>query len=167
VTELFDFKRLFDENAPLSQALPSVYAAHPERYAGVGLRDLALEMHSFLAGVDTASMQKEIAAQLPEPAMTPGEAFNRLVRGEVEHVPLAELNGRVTAVVCLLYPPGVPVVVPGERFDAGTKAIVAYLELFEAWDNRFPGFETEVQGVVKERHPETGAVAFVVNCVKE
>jgi arginine/lysine/ornithine decarboxylase len=55
-------------------------------------------------------------------------------------------------------------VVPGERFDSGSRAIVDYLKLFEAWDNRFPGFEAEVQGVVKQRD-ESGTVRFFVNCV--
>jgi lysine decarboxylase/arginine decarboxylase len=164
LAELFDFKRLFDENADLRDAMPNLVRQHPQRYAAWGLRNLADEMHDFLAERDTSVLQTAISEQLPEPAMTPSEAFAHLVRGEVEHVPLAELEGRVTAVLCVLYPPGIPVVVPGERFDSGSRAIVDYLKLFEAWDNRFPGFEAEVQGVVKQRD-ESGTVRFFVNCV--
>jgi arginine decarboxylase len=165
LTELFDFKRLLDENAPLAEAMPGLVASHPARYEGVGLRDLALEMHEFLSAYDTATMQEAIYQRLPEPAMSPAEAFGHLVRGQVEHVPLEQLHGRVTAVLCVLYPPGIPVVVPGERFDTGAQAIINYLRLFEEWDNRFPGFESEVQGIVKDT--VDGRISFSVNCVQE
>lgn len=79
------------------------------------------------------------------------DAFASLVRGNTELVPLGELGGRVSAAACLLYPPGIPVVVPGERFDAQERPIIDYLELLQRWDSRFPGFEAEVQGVVCER----------------
>ncbi len=161
--ELFEFKQLLDENAALADVMPELVAAHPDRYRHVGLCDLALEMHSFLSAYDTSEMQEAIYRRLPEPVMTPAEAFGHLVRGEVEHVLLAELDDRVTATLCVLYPPGIPVVVPGERFDGGTKAIIRYLQLFEAWDDRFPGFESEVQGVVKEL--VDGRTRFSVNCV--
>jgi arginine decarboxylase len=65
----------------------------------------------------------------------------------------------------VLYPPGIPVVVPGERFDTGAQAIINYLRLFEEWDNRFPGFESEVQGIVKDT--VDGRISFSVNCVQE
>jgi len=165
LSELFEFKRLLDANAPLADTMPELVAAHPERYRHVGLRDLACEMHEFLSAYDTSEMQEAIYRRLPQPAMTPAEAFGHLVRGEVEHVPLADLKGRVTATLCVLYPPGIPVVVPGERFDSGSQAIVDYLQLFEAWDTRFPGFESEVQGVVKET--SGGRTSFSVNCVVE
>jgi lysine decarboxylase/arginine decarboxylase len=166
VAELFEFKHLFDTNVPVREAMPSLAAVYPERYGEVGLRDLAHEMHEFLAGYDTSEMQEAIYRRLPRQAMTPGEAFGHLVRGDVEHVRLEDLEGRVSAVLCVLYPPGIPVVVPGERFDHESRSIIEYLRLFENWDARFSGFESEVQGVVKQRD-ESGNVRFSVNCVIE
>jgi lysine decarboxylase/arginine decarboxylase len=166
IAELFDFKRLFDANAPIPEAMPSLAAAHPGRYENVGLRDLAHEMHDFLAASDTSELQEAIYRSLPSQAMTPAEAFARLVRGEVEQVRLENLEGRVSAALCMLYPPGIPVVVPGERFDAASRAIIEYLRLFEDWDGRFPGFESELQGVVKQRD-DSGVVRVSVNCVIE
>ena len=131
LSELFEFKRLLDANAPLSDTMPELVKAHPDRYRQAGLRNIALEMHEFLSAYDTSEMQEAIYRRLPGPAMTPAEAFGHLVRGDVEHVRLAELKGRVTATLCVLYPPGIPVVVPGERFDAGSQAIVDYLRLLK------------------------------------
>ncbi len=166
LTELFDFHRAYEANMPVAEALPEIYAANPARYAGLGLADLAAQMHRFLSGYNTATMQEAISAQLPEPAQTPAAAFASLVNGKTEQVPLAALDGRVSAVTCLLYPPGIPVVVPGERFDLAARPIIDYLQLFERWDTEFPGFENEVQGVVREPSDD-GAVRFSVSCVVE
>lgn len=166
VAELFDFHRAYEANMLVADALPETAAAFPSRYGGLGLRDLADEMHQFLSGCDTARMQQAISDLLPAPVMTPADAFKALVDGRTEQVPLAELEGRVSAVTCLLYPPGIPVVVPGERFDVRSRSIVDYLKLFERWDDQFPGFENEVQGVVSDRRAD-GSVRFTVSCVIE
>ena len=166
LAELFDFHRAYEANMPVAEALPEVAADVPSRYAGFGLHDLAAQMHAFLSGYDTARMQQAISDRLPTPVLTPADAFAALVGGQTEQVPLDSLEGRVSAVTCLLYPPGIPVVVPGERFDAHARPIVDYLQLFERWDEHFPGFENEVQGVVRERLAD-GTVRFTVSCVTE
>lgn len=48
-----------------------------------------------------------------EPTMLPREAYF----GPVEHVPAHEAVGRIAAEVVSPYPPGVPVLVPGERIE--------------------------------------------------
>ncbi|MGY1785272.1 aminotransferase class I/II-fold pyridoxal phosphate-dependent enzyme [Geodermatophilus sp. SYSU D00698] len=64
------------------------------------------------------SMERPPRVDLPEPralelenAMTPRDAFF----GRVEQVPIAEAAGRVVAEMVSPYPPGVPVLAPGER----------------------------------------------------
>ncbi|HTX84383.1 MAG TPA: arginine decarboxylase, partial [Streptosporangiaceae bacterium] len=164
LAELFDFHRAYEANMPVTEAMPEL-AGFGSRYAGIGLKDLAGHMHAFLSGYDTARMQEAISAELPVPALTPAAAFAALVAGRTEQVSLDQLEGRVSAVTCLLYPPGIPVVVPGERFDPGARPVVDYLRLFERWDGHFPGFENEVQGVVRERTAD-GTVRFTVSCIK-
>ena len=166
LAELLEFKRLVDVNAPISEALPSLLSEHPGRFDHLGLADLARQMHGFLSGHDTAEMQEAIYRNLPSPAMTPGDAFGKLVDGEVELVPLEKLDGRVAATLCVLYPPGIPVIVPGERFDRAVHPIVEYLQIFERWAETFPGFENEMQGVVKTAAADGGAM-YGVYCVTE
>jgi arginine decarboxylase len=67
-----------------------------------------------------ASMERPPRVDLPEPralelenAMTPRDAFF----GRVEQVPIAEAAGRVVAELVSPYPPGVPVLAPGERIS--------------------------------------------------
>ena len=46
--------------------------------------------------------------------MTPSAAYQHLVRDEIEHVPLDELADRVLATSVVPYPPGIPMLMPGE-----------------------------------------------------
>jgi len=41
LAELFDFHRAYETNTPVITALPEIAAAFPDRYEGLGLRDLA------------------------------------------------------------------------------------------------------------------------------
>lgn len=163
LTELAEFKRLLDINTPIAEALPSLALEYPDRYSQIGLADLARQMHEFLSKRNTAEMQEAIYRRLPTPVMTPSEAFGNLVDGDVELVNLEKLDGRVAATLCVLYPPGIPVIVPGERFDQTVHPIIEYLQIFEQWAEAFPGFENEMQGVV--RSSQGGATSYGVYCV--
>ena len=41
--------------------------------------------------------------------------IKKLVRGEVEHVPVSKAGNRIVATGIFPYPPGIPVLAPGER----------------------------------------------------
>lgn len=51
----------------------------------------------------------------------------------------------------LVYPPGIAVVVPGERYTSRCKPMLDYFHMFEASYARFPGFGNEIQGVYPEQ----------------
>ena len=123
-------------------------------------------MHGYLQGESIAGTLRNVYATLPEAVMTPAEAYRRLVRGEVTPVPASELEGRTVAVMVVPYPPGIPVVMPGERCTPATRAIVDYLVCLQDFDTLFPGFESEVHGadvVVMEG----GQRVYSIYCVAE
>jgi arginine decarboxylase len=62
-----------------------------------------------------------LVAMTPDTVMSPRDAFY----AHTEHVPLAEACNRVAAEVVTPYPPGMPVLVPGERVTAD---IIEFLE---------------------------------------
>ncbi|MCX6092110.1 MAG: hypothetical protein NTX23_04495, partial [Candidatus Bipolaricaulota bacterium] len=147
VSALFEFKHMYDTRVPLSEAIPYLGEYYPDRYGGEKtLYDLCLEMHRFLR--ETQICQKERALRHPDnqPAQrtTARAAYRALVKNKVERVPMDELEGRVVAVGLVPYPPGIPVLMPGEEANA---AVCAYLEGLEAFDDRFPGFEHEIHGL--------------------
>lgn len=147
VSALFEFKHLYDTRAPLSEAIPSLVEYYPDRYGGdISLYDLCQEMHRFVR--ESQLVQKEKALRLPEnqpvPRVTAREAYRELVKDRVERVPMDELEGRVVAVGLVPYPPGIPVLMPGEEANA---AVCDYLQSLEAFDDHFPGFEHEIHGI--------------------
>jgi len=64
------------------------------------------------------------------------------------------------------YPPGIPVVMPGEKFGPETQRILEYLAYCEDFDTRFPGFENEVHGVMVEQRKILRILHQVMICLK-
>ena len=159
VTELQQFKDDYDGNQPLWRVLPEFVAKHP-RYERVGLRDLCTQIHEIYRRNDVARLTTEMYLSNMEPAMRPADAFARMAHREIERVPVDQLEGRVTAVLLTPYPPGIPLLIPGERFNA---TIVRYLQFAREFNSSFPGFETEIHGLVDQS--EDGKLTYYVDCV--
>ena len=58
---------------------------------------------------------------------------------------------RILAVMLVPYPPGIPLIMPGERLTAATKSIQDYLLYARDFDRKFPGFETDIHGLRSTR----------------
>jgi arginine decarboxylase len=144
---LLDFKRDYDSNASLEQVLPHLTTDYPDVYSGLGLRDLADRMFAQLRDSRQTHWLAEAFSTLPTPVMTPNAAFQYLVRDEIEHVPLGELANRVLATSVVPYPPGIPMLMPGEATGADDGPYLGYLHALSAWDKRFPGFGHDTHGV--------------------
>ena len=78
--------------------------------------------------------------------MTPSAAYQQLVRDQIEHVPLDKLANRVLATSVVPYPPGIPMLMPGES-PVPRRSYLGYLRASAAWDPRFPGFGHDTHGV--------------------
>ena len=167
VARLVKFKNFWDRDAPLPEVLPTVHAAHRERYAGYTLRQICDEMHDFYRKANVKELQRLCfrASSFPELAMSPKAAYEALVANGVDDVPLEEAEGRISATLALIYPPGIGVVAPGERWDDRAKPMRDYFLAFQELFNRFPGFNYEVQGVFQERLD--GRIKFYTYVVRE
>ena len=93
--------------------------------------------------------------------MTPRRAFQRLMAGDAEKVPLDKLAGRTVAVGVIPYPPGIPIVMPGECVGENDGPWLTYLRTLQEYGHRFPGFAKEVEGA------EEGEGGYHIYCVKE
>jgi arginine/lysine/ornithine decarboxylase len=157
---LLDFKRDYDRNTPLAEVLPEILAAGPDVYAGLGLRDLAEQMFAQLRDTQQTHWLAEAFSTLPAPVMTPAAAYQRLVRDRIEHVPLDRLADRVLATSVVPYPPGIPMLMPGEATGAANGPYLSYLRALSLWDSRFPGFGHDTHGV------ENRGGTYYVQCLK-
>ncbi|AQZ96136.1 Orn/Lys/Arg decarboxylase N-terminal domain-containing protein [Halopseudomonas phragmitis] len=164
VSELQEFKRLYDANAPLETTLPGI--AQGGHYPGLGLQDLCERLHSFYKQQRMVKILRQIYTELPDMLVRPADAYQHMVRGQVEMVPIEQLAGRISAVMLVPYPPGIPVIMPGERFPTDCTAITDYLRVAQQLDQQFPGFESDIHGL-REIRQEDGSVRFCVDCLKE
>jgi arginine decarboxylase len=157
VTELQQFKDDYDKNYPLWKVMPDFVAQQP-RYERVGLKDLCQQIHDVYKANDVARLTTEMYLSDMVPAMRPADAFAKMAHREIARVPIDELEGRITAVLLTPYPPGIPLLIPGERFNA---TIVRYLKFARDFNAKFPGFETDIHGLVKEN-----GSGYYVDCVR-
>ncbi|NHC08017.1 ornithine decarboxylase [Azonexus fungiphilus] len=157
VTALQQFKDDYDKNQPLWKVLPEFVQKNP-RYERMGLKDLCKQIHAVYKENDVARLTTEMYLSDMVPAMRPADAWARMAHREIERVRLDELEGRITSVLLTPYPPGIPLLIPGERFNA---TIVRYLKFARDFNARFPGFETDIHGLVKREDGE-----YYVDCVR-
>src|SRR6476660_9577916 len=95
ITELLNFKDLYDAHALLNRVLPALVEAHPAAYANMGLKDLCEQMHRVYRDDNLPKAHKDRYTMLPEMARRPADAYERLVRGRVESVEIDHLAERI------------------------------------------------------------------------
>lgn len=162
VSHLVKFEHLVEQDQPLEDVLPNLYAENKVRYRGYTIRQLCQELHDFYKNADTKTYQKKLFKHeyLPEVAMTPYDANVALLKNNVELVKLENILGRVAVEGALPYPPGIFCVVPGEKWNENAQK---YFTILEDGINKFPGFAPEIQGVYfKEEAGHINAYGYVL-----
>jgi arginine decarboxylase len=144
---LFEFKRLYDSEAPLEEALPELVAKYPNRYRNTTLKELSDEMHAVMMQLRLANLVGEACDEDFDPVLTPAQTYQKLLRNETEKIRFTDMPGRIAAVMLVPYPPGIPMSMPGERFGAADSPVIRLILAMEEFGKRFPGFEREVHGV--------------------
>lgn len=146
VAQIARFERFIEEDALLSEVLPTVYRNNETRYKGYTIGKLCQEMHDLYVSYDVKQLQKEMFRKqyFPKVMMNPQDANIEFVRGHAELVPLCKAEGRIAAEGALPYPPGVLCVVPGEVWGGAAQR---YFLALEESINLLPGFAPELQGV--------------------
>src|SRR5262249_22597122 len=124
LSSLVAFKRLHDDNARLDDAIPDFVRRRPSRYAGVRLRDLCGAMHdsfpSAAPGRPAAARQRgDGRPRGGRPAWcgamagvgrcsgtnwAPHEAVRRLVRNDVDYLPIDKAFGRIATTLFVIRP---------------------------------------------------------------
>lgn len=143
---LTEFKRAYDLNLRVKNMLPDLYAEDPDFYRNMRIQDLAQGIHRLIREHDLPRLMLQAFATLPEMKMTPHQMFQQQVKGNVETVDISQLVGRVSANMILPYPPGVPVVMPGEMITEQSRAVLDFLLMLCTIGKHYPGFETDIHG---------------------
>lgn len=163
LTALQQFKDDYDRNQPMWKILPEFCAVFP-RYERMGLRDLCQAIHETYAKGDIARLTTEMYLSDLQPAMKPTDAFSYIAHRKTERVGIDELEGRIATSLVTPYPPGIPLLIPGERFN---RKIVDYLRFARRFNHQFPGFDTDVHGLVEtDEKGANGEGMYYVDCIK-
>lgn len=169
LAEIIRFKELYDENALMEIVYPELTKEFPELYKGKGIKDVAQVIHNIYKDNNAKALQKKLFQKehFPEMVMSPQKAQEKFVSGEVDYVPLTEAKNRIAATLALVYPPGIGVIFPGERYDEKAQPMLDYFALFEKTNPYFPGFDNEIQGAYLEKDPKTGKERYYTYVIKE
>ena len=144
---LFEFKRLYDQEAMLTEALPALTQKYPDRYGPLTLKQLSDEMHAAMRELNLPGLLHAACDTEPNPVLTPTQTYQKLIRNGTEKVKITEMAGRIPAVMLVPYPPGIPIRMPGERLGDAESPTIKFLLALEEFGKRFPGFEREVHGI--------------------
>ncbi len=147
VSALIEFKRDYDANTRLAHVLPELVETNPKAYGEIGLRDLGRAMFGAMREHRLPELMSEAYDTQPARARTPAGAYRALVRGDCTVVPLEKLANAEAGTAAVPYPPGIPLVMPGEFFGPADGPILGYLKALEAFDRAFPGFGHDTHGI--------------------
>jgi lysine decarboxylase len=165
LTVLNKFKQLYDSNAAVKEVLPSLYQEHPEFYAKMSIQTLAKSMHAVIKKHDLPRLMYHAFDELPNVVITPHEAYQRLIKKEIELVPLSEMKGKVSASMILPYPPGIPVIMPGEQITDSSEIILDFLVTLDDISEALPGFSTDIHGVIIGADGKSYVQVIKENCL--
>ncbi len=161
LTALQQFKDDYARNQPMWRILPEFCAQHPQ-YERMGLADLCQHVHELYAKYDIARLTTDMYLSPLMPAMKPSDAYAHIAHRKTERVPIDDLEGRITTSLVTPYPPGIPLLIPGEVFN---RKIVDYLKFSREFNRSCPGFGTDIHGLVEEAGPD-GHKHYYADCVK-
>ncbi len=161
LTALQQFKDDYAKNQPMWRVLPEFVQKYP-RYEKMGLADLCQHVHQLYAKYDIARLTTEMYLSDLSPAMKPSDAYAHIALRKTERVEIDHLEGRITVGLVTPYPPGIPLLIPGEVFN---KKIVDYLKFAREFNALCPGFETDIHGLVEETD-DNGKTRYYADCVR-
>ncbi len=161
LTALQQFKDDYAKNQPMWRVLPEFVQKYPG-YEKMGLADLCHHIHQLYAKFDIARLTTEVYLSDLVPAMKPSDAYAHIALRKTERVEIDHLEGRVSVGMVTPYPPGIPLLIPGEVFN---KKVVDYLKFSREFNAKCPGFETDIHGLVGEVGAD-GKTHYFADCVK-
>ncbi|EKO3725182.1 lysine decarboxylase LdcC [Vibrio metschnikovii] len=148
---LTEFKRGYDLNLTIRSILPALYKESPSFYEGMRIQELAQGIHHLINKYSLPELMYKAFDVLPEMKLTPHAAWQQELRGQTEEILLNEMVGRVSANMILPYPPGVPLVLPGEMVTEHSRPVLEFLEMLCEIGAHYPGFDTDIHGLYRQK----------------
>lgn len=169
ISALHEFKKLYDNHTDLVDVFPGIMPNLPACYRNLDLKDFCQKIHCFYLENDIIMKIEKVydPGAAPGLSLLPAEAYQKIVRNQVkpekiDRDSLDNLMGKISAVMLVPYPPGIPIIMPGEPF---TKDILEYLGALIDFNKEFKDFEVEIHGLITIE--EKSEKKYSVYCVNE
>jgi arginine decarboxylase len=155
IEALLEFKRLYDGCASVAEVLPELAEKYPDRYGWdsdgqpiMTLKELCQDMHSAMCDLKLPGLLNEACDDIPPAEYSSAETYQMLVRYRTEKILVTEMakEPRVAGHMLVPYPPGIPILMPGELLKENGPQ-VKFLLALEKFNRLFPGFEREIHGI--------------------
>lgn len=165
VAELFKFKKLYDSNASLADVFPDLVAMCPEKYQDQSLKDHCHAMHAYIKNNKLLEKMRQAFEARPVHDLTPAAAYHCIVKQDVEFEELRRIDPhaskpRTAGVMIVPYPPGIPIMMGGEKFNYRAAPILNYFLARQDFENEFPGYESDIHGIDRTVPDEKGNKYF-------
>ena len=151
---LSEFKYFYDKNALVHEVLPELFSKDPVFYKNMRIQALAHGIHKLIVKHRLPELMYEAFETLPQMAMTPHRAFQQEILGNTCECLLSEMTDKISANMILPYPPGVPLIMPGEKLTGQNRPVLSFLEMLCEIGSHYPGFETDIHGVYRNDQGE-------------
>lgn len=143
---LANFKAAFNADELIETMIPSLFNNDPAFYAGKRVQEVAYGVHNVMKKFNLPEIMFTAFDVLPEQVIAPCKAFAKVLKGETEEVYLEDMVGRVNANMILPYPPGVPLVLPGEMITEQSRPVLDFLLMLVDMGKFYPGFDIDIHG---------------------
>lgn len=147
LNELTSFKKAFDDDQKIEKVLPNLYKEAPRLYKKYTIQKLAQEIHALYIEKNLCGLMYRAYGMRAKMVMTPYQARQAIIKDQVKKVALTNLAGEICSEMILPYPPGIPLLLPGESITPESKDILDFLLVLCEIGDKFPGFETNIHGV--------------------
>ncbi|MGL5615055.1 MAG: Orn/Lys/Arg decarboxylase N-terminal domain-containing protein [Sarcina sp.] len=158
LTGLAQFKKDFDDNLPLDEVFPELVKKYPNSYENIGLKDHCLKMHNYIKDYKLLELMNKSFQTIPKLSVKPSQCSRMLFKGNYEKAYIKDILNKTVAVMIVPYPPGIPIIMGGEKITKESKVILDYLLARETFENEFPGYISDIHGIT--RVIENGKILF-------
>lgn len=164
---LIEFKRLYDCNATVSEVLPELVAEYPEYCLNnnekpMTLKEVCQNMHEKMKELALPGLLYDTVNENFETVLSSAETYQKLVRYQTDKVKVKKITNRISGHLLVPYPPGIPILMPGERLKGQDSPIIQFLLKLQEFGQSFPGFGREIHGIEIDEEGD-----FCMLCVKE
>ncbi len=149
INSLINFAKKY-ENSKFFDVFNILKYKYDPNFHRLTFKQMSDRMNDYILDNNLLELSRLVYENKYNKKLDPYKVYEDMVNNNIDKVDISESVGRVSAVSITPYPPGIPIIFPGEIIN---KKIVEYLESYIKFNNVFKGFEFEIHGLHGNKIP--------------